>query len=55
MAKNEFVAGTEFSAADITAFFTVRMLGALQMDISASYPATAKWFAKISARPAFKL
>jgi glutathione S-transferase len=31
MAKNDFVAGAEFSAADITAFFAVRMLGALQM------------------------
>ena len=55
MAQNEFVAGPEFTVADITAFFTLRMAYALEMDIGASWPATAAWFAKVSARPAFQI
>ena len=55
MAQNEFVAGPAFTVADITAFFTLRMAYALEMDINASWPATAAWFAKVSARPAFQL
>ena len=55
MAKNEFVAGPDFSVADITAFFTLRMAYALEMDIGASWPATHAWFQKVSARPAFQL
>lgn len=55
MAKNDFVAGSEFTIADITGFFTVRMTKALEMDIAARYPAVAAWFAKMSARPAFQL
>lgn len=52
---NEFVAGEAFTVADITGFFTLRMTTALQMDIEASNPATAAWFARISARTAFQL
>jgi glutathione S-transferase len=55
MAKNDFVAGPAFTVADITAYFTVRMTGAMGMDLAASYPAVAAWFAKVSARPAFQL
>ena len=55
MARNDFVAGADFSVADITAFFSLRLLGALEVDITKSYPATAQWYAKIAARPAFKL
>ena len=55
MAQNEFVAGPDFSVADITAFFTLRMAYALEMDIGASWPATHAWFQKVSARPAFQL
>lgn len=55
MSRNDFVAGPRFTIADITAFFTVRLTQPLEMDINASYPAIAAWFAKISARPAFKL
>ena len=55
MAGNEFVAGPEFTAADITAFFTLRMAYALEMDISGSWPATHAWFQRVSARPAFQL
>ena len=55
MAKNDFVAGPDFSVADITGFFTLRMAYALEMDIGASWPATHAWFQKVSARPAFQL
>ena len=55
MAKNAFVAGSEFSVADITAFFAVRSANTLKMDIEARYPAVAAWFARISARPSFQL
>ena len=55
MARNEFIAGPGFSAADITAFFTLRMAYALEMDIAGSWPATHAWFEKVSARPAFQL
>ena len=55
MAQNEFVAGPDFTVADITAFFTLRMAYALEMDIGASWPATHAWFQKVSARPAFQL
>ncbi len=55
MARNEFVAGPDFTVADITGFFTLRMAYALEMDIGASWPATHAWFQKVSARPAFQL
>jgi len=55
MAQNEFIAGPDFTIADITGFFTVRMTNALEMDLTTSYPAVTAWFAKVSARPAFQL
>ena len=55
ISNNEFVARPRFTVADITGFFTLRLTGALEMDIAASYPAVAAWFAKVSARPAFQL
>jgi glutathione S-transferase len=55
MANSAFVAGPEFSVADITGFFAVRMANTLKMDIGARYPAVAAWFAKVSARPSFQL
>lgn len=55
MAKNEFIAGPDFTVADITGFFTLRMAYALEMDIGASWPAIHAWFQKVSARPAFQL
>lgn len=55
MAKNEFVAGPAFSVADITAYFTVRMTGPMEMDLAGAHPATAAWLAKVAARPAFQL
>ncbi len=55
MARNEFVAGAALSVADITGFFAVRMAGMMGMDLSASSPAVAAWFARVSARPAFQV
>ena len=55
MAQNEFIAGPDFTIADITGYFTVRMTNALEMDLTASYPAVTAWFAKVSQRPAFRL
>jgi glutathione S-transferase len=55
MARNEFVAGRQFSVADITGFFAVRSATTLNMDIGARYPAVAAWFAKVAARPSFQL
>ena len=55
MAKNDFVAGAEFTVADITGFFAIRMTNALGMEITASYPGVATWFTKVSARPAFQV
>jgi len=55
MAKNDYVTGPAFTVADITAFFTVRMTNAFEMDLVGSYPAVAAWLAKVSARPAFQL
>ena len=55
MAQNEFIAGPDFTIADITGYFTVRMTNALEMDLTTSYPAVAAWLAKVSQRPAFQL
>ena len=55
LARNEFVAGATLSVADITGFFALRMATMLGMDIAASWPAVAAWFARVSARPAFQL
>jgi len=55
MARNEFVAGTKFTVADITGYFALRTTTLIEMDISETWPAVATWFAKISARPAFQL
>ena len=55
MAQNEFIAGPDFTIADITGYFTVRMTNALEMDLTTSYPAVTAWFARVSQRPAFQL
>ena len=55
MAQNEFIAGPDFTVADITGFFTVRMTNALEMDLTTSYPAVNAWVGKMSQRPAFQL
>ena len=55
MAQSTFIAGEKFSIADITGFFTIRMTGAVGIDISESHANIARWFAEVSARPAFQL
>ncbi|MDH2381747.1 glutathione S-transferase family protein [Bradyrhizobium sp. CER78] len=54
IARSEFVAGPEFTIADITGFFAIRLTRVLEMDIATRYPAVANWFAKVSARPTFQ-
>ena len=55
MADNEFVAGSRFSVADITAFFTVKLTRPLEIDINSSYPAVAAWMDRMSKRKAFNI
>ena len=55
MAENEFVAGSRFSVADITAFFTIKLTTPLKIDINASYPAVAAWMDRMSKREAFNI
>ena len=40
MAKNDCVTEPEFIIADITGFFTLRLTGAVGMNIAATFPAT---------------
>ncbi|MEM7210395.1 MAG: glutathione S-transferase family protein [Pseudomonadota bacterium] len=54
-ADNRFAAGEAFSIADLTGFFTVRMTKAVGMEIAEDYPNVSRWFAEVSARPAFQL
>ena len=55
MAENEFVAGSRFSVADITAFFTIKLTTPLKIDINASYPGVAAWMDRMSMREAFNI
>ena len=55
MADNEFVAGSRFSVADITAFFTVKLTRPLEIDINSLYPAVAAWMDRMSKRKAFNI
>ena len=55
LANSDFIAGSNFTVADITAYFTIRLAQGLEMNLEDSYPAVAGWFAKVSARPAFEL
>ena len=52
-ARNSFAAGDNFSIADITGFFAVRMTKAVGMDIADTHPNVARWFNQIASRPAF--
>ena len=55
VAENEFIAGSSFSVADITAFFTVRLTNPLGLDISNSHPAVSGWMDRMSKRKAFEI
>ena len=55
LAENAFIAGTEFSAADITALVTVDFATAgLKMPIPDHARALQRWYDKIAARPSTK-
>ena len=53
MASRPFIAGDDFSIADITGVFTLRMAVALEMDIAGGWPNMARWFGEASGRPSF--
>jgi glutathione S-transferase len=52
--RNAFAAGDMFSIADITGYFAVRSTRAVGLDL-AVWPNVERWFADVSARPAFRL
>lgn len=54
MAENEFIAGEEFSVADITAWFVVRMAKTLQMDIEGKFSTSSAGTGKFPCGPAFR-
>jgi glutathione S-transferase len=53
LAANSHIAGNRFTVADITGIFTIRTAKAQEIDLSAA-PNVERWFAEVSARPAFK-
>ena len=55
MAENEFVVGSCFSVADITAFFTIKLTTPLKIDVNSSYPGVAAWMDRVSKREAFNI
>lgn len=50
LASTEFIAGNRFTIADITGYFTVRMVGTLEVPLDEDYPAVARWFGQMSGR-----
>lgn len=46
-----FVAGAEFSIADITAFVAVAFMKPAKLDVPAEFPNVMRWFADIAGRP----
>jgi glutathione S-transferase len=55
LANNTFLAGENFSIADLTRFFAVRAAKMLEMDIAGMHPNVERWFNEISDRPSFDL
>lgn len=51
LANREFVVGTSFTVADITAFVTVEFAGWVDVKPGAQHAALARWHAAIAARP----
>lgn len=54
LSETEFVAGADFSMADITAMCAVDFVGWVDMKIPASCPLTQAWYDKVAARPSAK-
>jgi glutathione S-transferase len=54
LAKNEFVAGTRYSIADITTLVTVDFAGWMKLSIPEECRNLAQWHAQVSARPSAK-
>lgn len=54
LADNEYVCGTNFSMADISAFVTVDFAGWIKLSIAEDQHGLRRWFNAISARPSAK-
>jgi glutathione S-transferase len=54
LADVRFVAGNNFSAADITAGVTIDFAKAFAVSVSEEQRALARWYKEVSARPSFK-
>ena len=54
LAEREFLAGSRFSVADITAFCVVEFAKFCKLDIPAPCANVARWFATVAARPSAK-
>jgi glutathione S-transferase len=51
MADNEFIAGSDVSIADITAWFVINMANRFEMGMAERYPNIQRWHTMFSARP----
>jgi glutathione S-transferase len=51
LAQHEFIAGDGISIADITAYYTVNMANALQVNIEGPYADVFRWHTEFSKRP----
>ena len=54
LGEREFVAGTAYSIADITAQITIEFAKWAKLPIPDTCPHLARWFAAVSARPSAK-
>ncbi|MGI9335860.1 MAG: glutathione S-transferase family protein [Gammaproteobacteria bacterium] len=54
LAQHAFIAGPDFSIADITGYFTMNMANRLEMDIEGRYPSIFRWHGEVSSRPSTK-
>lgn len=53
LAKSDYLAGPEFTSADIMMHFPVRAARIWGVDLPGAFPKTAAWMARIESRPAF--
>lgn len=54
LAESPFIAGGNFSIADITGCLTIRLAGRIDVSIPDNRANVARWFEEISARPSFQ-
>jgi glutathione S-transferase len=54
LGQSEFIAGTHYSIADITALITIDFAVRAKMPIPENYEHLRRWYAQVSARPSAK-